>query len=73
MKFPYEEPVATNEGERGDHDYVNDPQGEAYREVIDEEALAMRDDDDYYVNDNLFPEEYRNRNANSDQGEQGRS
>ena len=53
-EFPYEEPIATMHecGEEKDHDYVNDPQGEAYKQAIDE--AVMRDDDGYYVNDDLF-------------------
>ena len=60
-ELPYEEPTATKHerGEEKDHDYVNDPQGEAYKQAIDEAVLVMRDDDGYYVNDDLFPEEYR--------------
>ena len=56
-EFPYEEPIATMHecGEEKDHDYVNDPQGEAYKQAIDE--AVMRDDDGYYVNDDLFPAE----------------
>ena len=55
-ELPYEEPTATKH-ECKNHDYVNDPQGEAYKQAIDE--AVMRDDDGYYVNDDLFPEEYR--------------
>ena len=57
--LPYEEPTAKKHecGEVKDHDYVNDPQGEAYKQAIDE--AVVRDDDGYYVNDDLFPEEYR--------------
>ena len=44
-------------------DYVNDPQGEAYKQAIDEED--MRDDDGYYVNDDLFPEEYQVTGGNA--------
>ena len=64
-ELPYEEPTATKHecGEEKDHDYVNDPQGEAYKQVIDE--AVMRDDDGYYVNDDLFPEEYRVTGGNA--------
>ena len=64
-ELPYEKPTATQHecGEEKDHDYVNDPQGEAYRQAIDE--VVMRDDDGYYVNDDLFPEEYRVTGGNA--------
>ena len=56
--FPYEESVASIH-ECGDHDYINDPEGEAYKQAIDE--AVMRDDDGYYVNDDLFPAAEENR------------
>ena len=64
-ELPYEEPTATKHECRKekDHDYVNGPQGEAYRQAIDE--AVMRDDDGYYVNDDLFPEEYRVTGGNA--------
>ena len=64
-ELPDEEPTATQHecGEEKDHDYVNDHQGEAYKQVIDE--AVMRDDDGYYVNDDLFPEDYRVTGVNA--------
>ena len=64
-ELPYEEPTATQHecGEEKDHNYVNDRQGEAYKQAIDE--AVMRDDDGYYVNDDLFPEEYRVTGGNA--------
>ena len=64
-ELPYEEPTATQHecGEEKYHNYVNDPQGEAYKQAIDE--AVMRDDDGYYVNDDLFPEEYRVTGGNA--------
>ena len=64
-ELPYEEPTAIQHecGEEKDHDYVNDPQGEAYRQANDE--AVMRDDDGYYVNDDLFPEEYQVTGGNT--------
>ena len=64
-ELPYEEPTATQHecGEEKDHEYVNDPQGEAYKQAIDE--AVMRDDDGYYVNDDLFPDEYRVTGGNA--------
>ena len=64
-ELPYEEPTATQHecAEEKGHDYVNDPQGEAYKQAIDE--AVMRDDDGYYVNDDLFPEEYQVTEGNA--------
>ena len=66
-ELPYEEPIAADHesGKKKDHEYVNDPQGGAYKEATDEAVMRERDDDGYYVNDDLFPEEYQNAERNT--------
>ena len=64
-EIPYEESTATKHEcrEEKDHEYVNDPESEAYKQAIDE--AVIRDDDGYYANDDLFPEEYRVTGGNA--------
>ena len=52
------EEAASNKRQEKDHDYVNDSfrsQGQSVNEM----KKKGTDNDDYYVNDDLFPEEYK--------------
>ena len=40
-ELPYEEPTATKHECGEEKDYVNDPQGEAYKQAIDEEVMRL--------------------------------
>ena len=59
-KLPGEsEEAASNKRQEKDCDYVNDSQGQSMNEM----KKKGTDNDDYYVNDDLFPEEYKTEQA----------
>ena len=53
------EEAASYKRQAKDHDYVNDSQGQSMNEM----KKKGTDNDDYYVNDDLFPEEYKTKQA----------